>query len=112
MIRGGAVDLAPLIAKDPTINENSFWPGPWNEVRWPQPDGKGIYGLPWDTVGSVLWCNNELLRNAGVDPPTSSWTWFDLRAAAKKVARIQTATVKTISGALSRLRRTRSMIRW
>lgn len=87
VIRGGAVDLAPLIEKDSTLNKNNFWPGPWNEVRWPQPDGQGVYGLPWDTVGSVLWYNNELLRNAGVDPPTSSWTWFDLRAAAKKVAR-------------------------
>lgn len=87
VIRGGAVNLAPLLEKDPALSKDSFWPGPWNEVRWPQPDGQGIYGLPWDTVGVVLWYNNELLRNAGVNAPTSSWTWFDLRAAAKKIAR-------------------------
>jgi multiple sugar transport system substrate-binding protein len=87
VIRGGAVNLAPMLEKDSTLSKDSFWPGPWNEVRWPQPDGQGIYGLPYDTVGAVLWYNNELLRNAGVSAPNSTWNWFDLRTAAKKIAR-------------------------
>jgi multiple sugar transport system substrate-binding protein len=87
VVRGGAVDLGPLLDKDATLRKESFWPGPFNEVRWPQPDGKGVYGLPYDTVGSVLWYSNELLRNAGVNPPSASWTWADLRLAARKIAR-------------------------
>lgn len=47
---------------------------------------KGVqYGLPkdFDTVG--LWYNKKLFKAAGVDYPTSSWTWSDFQQAAKKL---------------------------
>ena len=48
-------------------------------------DGK-TYGLPkdWGTLGLVYL--PEALQAAGVDEPTDSWTWDDLRAAAKKIS--------------------------
>ena len=48
-------------------------------------DGK-TYGLPkdWGTLGLVYL--PEALKAAGVDEPTDSWTWDDLRAAAKKIS--------------------------
>ncbi|HHW08542.1 MAG TPA: sugar ABC transporter substrate-binding protein [Firmicutes bacterium] len=87
VIRGGAVNLTPYIEKEPSLRPDNFWPGPLNEARWPQPDGDGIYALPWGTVGGVLWYNIDLLNQAGVHPPNSYWTYDDLRAAAKKIAR-------------------------
>jgi multiple sugar transport system substrate-binding protein len=85
VIRGGVIDLTPLL--EGTLNQNSFFPGPWNEVRWPQPNGDSIYALPYDTVGSVLWYNKEILRNMGVAQPSANWTWDMLRSVAKKLAR-------------------------
>jgi multiple sugar transport system substrate-binding protein len=48
-------------------------------------DGK-TYGLPkdWGTLGLVYL--PEAFQAAGVDEPTDSWTWDDLRAAAKKIS--------------------------
>ena len=48
-------------------------------------DGK-TYGLPkdWGTLGLIYL--PEVFKAAGVDEPTDSWTWDDLRAAAKKIA--------------------------
>ena len=48
-------------------------------------DGK-TYGLPkdWGTLGLIYL--PEVFQAAGVDEPTDSWTWDDLRAAAKKIA--------------------------
>jgi len=89
VIRNGAVDLAPYLAKDDYLSENLFWPGPWNEVRWPQPDGAGIYGLPYDTVGSMLWYNPTILANAGVNSPTAAWNLDTLRTAARKITQDQ-----------------------
>ncbi|WP_372344478.1 extracellular solute-binding protein [Streptomyces sp. KL116D] len=43
------------------------------------------YGLPkdFDTIG--LWYNKELFDKAGVKYPDSSWTWDDLRDAAREL---------------------------
>lgn len=87
VIRGGAVDLAPFIERDTELAPEDFWAGPWNEVRWPQPDGSGIYGLPYDIVGTVMYYNKSLLSSAGVPFPDEAWSWFDVRDAARKVAR-------------------------
>lgn len=44
-----------------------------------------LYALPrdFDTIG--LWYNKELFAAAGVKPPDDSWTWDDVRTAAKKL---------------------------
>jgi multiple sugar transport system substrate-binding protein len=43
------------------------------------------YGIPkdYDTIG--LWYNKDLFDKAGVKYPDASWTWDDMRAAAKKL---------------------------
>ena len=48
-------------------------------------DGK-TYALPkdWGTLGLIYL--PEVFQAAGVDEPTDSWTWDDLRAAAKTIA--------------------------
>lgn len=87
VVRGGVVNLESIVMNDPDLNPRNFWPGPWNEVRWPQPAGSGVYGVPYDSVASILWYNKTLFDNAGVGYPSPAWTWDDLRANAKKVAR-------------------------
>lgn len=87
VVRGGAVDLSPYIERDPDLGPDDFWPGPWNETRWPQPEGSSIYALPYDTVGTVLWYNKSLLSSAGVPFPDETWSWQDVRDASRKIAK-------------------------
>jgi multiple sugar transport system substrate-binding protein len=47
-------------------------------------DGKQ-YGLPESFSNVVLFFNKDLFKAAGVAEPTSSWTWADEQAAAKKL---------------------------
>jgi multiple sugar transport system substrate-binding protein len=87
VVRSGVVDLESIVMNDPDLNPKNFWAGPWNEVCWPQPAGSGVYGIPYDTVASVLWYNKSLFDTAGIAYPSLNWTWDDLRANAKKIAR-------------------------
>lgn len=47
-------------------------------------DGKQ-YALPASFSTVVLFYNKDLFEAAGVEPPTSSWTWEDERAAAERL---------------------------
>ncbi len=47
-------------------------------------DGKN-YGIPKDIGTLALFYNKDLFDNAGVEYPTSDWTWDDLSAAAEKL---------------------------
>lgn len=42
----------------------------------------GIYGLPWIAQPVVLYFNRELFDAAGLEYPTSDWTWDDFMEAA------------------------------
>jgi len=44
------------------------------------------YGMPRDFQTIVLFYNKDMFDAAGVAYPTASWTWEDLRTAAKKLA--------------------------
>ncbi|WP_151523791.1 ABC transporter substrate-binding protein [Serinicoccus kebangsaanensis] len=43
------------------------------------------YGLPESFSNVVLFYNADLFEEAGVEPPTSDWTWQDERAAAEQL---------------------------
>jgi multiple sugar transport system substrate-binding protein len=45
----------------------------------------GYYGLPRDFQTIALFYNKDMFDAAGVAYPTASWTWDDLRSAAKKL---------------------------
>ncbi len=47
-------------------------------------DGKQ-YGVPKDFDTIALWYNKKFFAEAGVAPPTESWTWKDYQAAAAKL---------------------------
>lgn len=47
-------------------------------------DGKQ-YGVPKDFDTIALWYNKKLFADAGVAPPTESWTWDDYKKAAAQL---------------------------
>jgi multiple sugar transport system substrate-binding protein len=76
-----AVDVAPLIKSDPSINWNDFWPAERQAVTV----GDKIVGVPALVDNLALVYNKKLFDQAGIPYPTADWTWDDLRAAAKKL---------------------------
>jgi multiple sugar transport system substrate-binding protein len=85
VVRDGAVDLAPYIEADPTFRADDFFPHTWEEVRYPHFEGKGIYALPYDWVGALMYYNISHFDRRGVPHPGPNWTWQDLREHAKKL---------------------------
>jgi multiple sugar transport system substrate-binding protein len=76
-----AVDVAPLIKSDPSINWNDFWPAERQAVTV----GSKIIGVPALVDNLALVYNKKLFDQAGLSYPTPDWTWDDFRAAAKKL---------------------------
>jgi multiple sugar transport system substrate-binding protein len=76
-----AVDLAPMIKSDPSINWNDFWPAERQAVTV----GGKVIGVPALVDNLALVYNKKLFRQAGVPFPTADWTWDDFRAAAKRL---------------------------
>ena len=76
-----AVDVAPLIKSDPSINWNDFWPAERQAVTV----GDKIVGVPALVDNLALVYNKKLFDQAGLAYPTADWTWDDFRAAAKQL---------------------------
>ena len=76
-----AVDVAPLIKSDPSINWNDFWPAERQAVTV----GDKIVGVPALVDNLALVYNKKLFDQAGMSYPTADWTWDDFRAAAKRL---------------------------
>jgi multiple sugar transport system substrate-binding protein len=76
-----AVDVAPLIKDDPSINWDDFWPAERQAVTV----GDKIIGVPALVDNLALVYNKKLFDQAGIPYPTADWTWDDFRNAAKKL---------------------------
>ncbi len=76
--RGFLADLAPMI--DPEMKDDILGVA-WASVT--RPDGQ-VSGVPFLMESLIGLYNEDLLRRAGVRPPTFAkpWTWSDMRAAA------------------------------
>ncbi len=81
MVAADKVDLSKFFA--PTVDELTY-------------DGK-LYGLPTMVDARVLFCNIDLLQEAGIDY-TAIKTWDDLRAAAVATTKRDDAGALTQSG--------------
>jgi multiple sugar transport system substrate-binding protein len=69
------------IEHDPSFDWGDFWP---SERQVATVDGK-IVGVPALVDNLALVYNKKLFQKAGLAYPTASWTWADMRAAAKKL---------------------------
>lgn len=86
VVRGGAVDLSRYINGDPSFDKGDFFPHVWEETRYPHGIGEGLYAVPYNIVGAVMYYNKDVFDRAGVAYPTSDWTWQTLRENARKLA--------------------------
>jgi len=73
--------LNSYIKNDPSFNWNDLWP---SERQVATVNGR-IVGVPALVDNLALVYNKALFRKAGLAFPTASWTWQDLRAAARKL---------------------------
>ncbi|MEY8354806.1 sugar ABC transporter substrate-binding protein [Lachnospiraceae bacterium 54-53] len=47
----------------------------------------GTYGLPWCAATELLYYNQDMFDEAGLDYPTNDWSYEDYKAAAEKLTR-------------------------
>lgn len=85
VVRGGAVDLSRYINGDPSFNKDDFFPHVWEETRYPHGTGEGLYAVPYNVVGSIMYYNMDHFDRSGVAYPTADWTWEILRENARKL---------------------------
>lgn len=83
--QGIFLDLGPLIKRDTAaLRPDDFFPG---TVASNSYKGK-IYALPTWMASSGTYFNKQIFDEAGVAYPDQSWTWNDLVANGKKLARV------------------------
>jgi multiple sugar transport system substrate-binding protein len=75
------LNLSALAKRDPTFNPNVYYPRAYSSFAL----NSVQYGLPESFSDVLLFYNKDLFKAAGVPLPTSSWTWQDELAAAKKL---------------------------
>ncbi len=80
--QGVLENLDPYIEKS-GYKLDDYWPGLLESAKF---DGH-VYGLPRDIDVGVLYYNEDIFKEAGVDLPTDKWTWDDLLAAAEKLTK-------------------------
>ncbi len=68
--------------KDPALNWNDFYP---SERQAATVNGK-VVGVPALVDNLSLVYNKKVFAQAGLAPPTNSWSWADFRTAAKKLS--------------------------
>jgi ABC-type glycerol-3-phosphate transport system substrate-binding protein len=76
------LDIAPLVAADPDLAADKFYPPAWNAFRW---DG-GLWALPSNIRLNLLTYDRAALDAAGVSYPSENWTIQDFINAAMTLA--------------------------
>jgi ABC-type glycerol-3-phosphate transport system substrate-binding protein len=76
------LNLAPLMAADPTFDAADFWPGIMDACR-----AAGVQiGLPFRANASLIFFDKAAFDAAGLPHPEPGWTWEDFRQAAQALA--------------------------
>lgn len=89
--RGVLMNLDPFV-EEAGMDLSDYWPGAIASTSF---EGS-VYGFPRDSAVEVLYYNKDHFDAAGLDYPTDTWNWDDLRNAAEAL------TVKEASGRVSR----------
>lgn len=77
--QGLLLDMTPLLAEDPTMDEDDFFPSVLEQQQW---DG-GLWSLPMTTNFELIFYDKDAFDEAGIAYPEAGWTWDDLLTAAK-----------------------------
>ncbi len=81
--RGVLLNLQPYLDKNPDMLK-----GVYPQTLEAYKTADGMYGLPRDFQTIVLFYNKDMFDAAGVAYPTASWTYDDLRNAAKSLTKV------------------------
>jgi multiple sugar transport system substrate-binding protein len=79
--RGALEPVGPFLEESSAFDEDDFFASAMTPFRW---DGEQMC-LPQNVSSLVVYYNADLFRAAGVDPPSSGWTWDDMTAAADRL---------------------------
>ena len=80
---GAVRPLDDLLASSSTLSVEAFSETPMEAFRF---DGQQMC-LPQNAASLVVYWNEELFAEAGVDPPSTGWTWDEMVAAASSLTR-------------------------
>ena len=81
--QGLFLDLEPIIAQDPSLNLDEFFPSAVDAHRY-----RGVlYGLPQTVSPVLLLYNRYLFDQAGAAYPDERWTWRDVVESGRKLTR-------------------------
>ncbi len=83
--KGLLTNLQPYIDQD--IDNNQYYTGLYDAVRYPDKKEGDMYAFPVNFVTTVLYYNQALFDEAGLGYPNDKWTWDDFLAAAKKLTK-------------------------
>lgn len=79
--KGLLLDLSSQLAADGTLDSGIYYPRALEAFNY-----NGMQqGLPASFSTVVMFYNKDLFDAAGLDYPTSDWTWDDVRAAAEQI---------------------------
>ncbi len=85
------MDIAPYAKDDAALNLDDFDSAMLAYFQ----KGDGLYGLPYDINGGVLYFNKDLFDAAGLEYPSADWTFEDLKNAMEVgVEKLSTADKK------------------
>ncbi len=77
-------DLQSLIASDPTLKADDFWPGEWTGCQ----DKKGrTIGIPVNLHFHGIFYDKAAFSEAKIPAPKPGWTWDDFRQAVNTLTR-------------------------
>jgi multiple sugar transport system substrate-binding protein len=71
--REAILNLEPFLDADPDFSTDGFYPQVLEQFTW---QGQ-LWGLPADITPFIIEYNKDVFDAAGVDYPTTDWTWDD-----------------------------------
>jgi multiple sugar transport system substrate-binding protein len=81
--KGYTYDVTPLLTKEGKAYKDQFFDAGWELLR----RGQSFYGLPNNIAAMVLNYNQQMFKDAGLDPEKPPKTWDEFREYAKKLTR-------------------------
>lgn len=81
---GSVLDMRECLAVVPDLNLDRFFPATL-AIHMPEGEDGPIFGLPNDFTPMVMFYNPVSYENAGVDAPTSDWTWTEFLETAQRL---------------------------
>lgn len=76
-------NLEPLMEKDPEFDSENYFSSAFSSGKYESVQ----YGLPYETVPTLMVVNKTLLMQENIEMPREDWTWKDLYQICRQVTR-------------------------